>query len=78
MEEQAPGQAPDTNQIIEERRAKLNALRARGTAYPNDFRRTHLAADIVKQHDATARETQEAARVSVTVAGRIMLKRVLG
>ncbi|MGQ0749280.1 MAG: lysine--tRNA ligase [Betaproteobacteria bacterium] len=78
MEEQPPGSGPDTNQIIAERRAKLNALRARGPAYPNDFRRTHLTADIVKQHDGTTREALEATPVSVTVAGRIMLKRVMG
>ena len=78
MEQQPPGSAPDTNQIIAERRAKLAALRAGGTAYPNDFRRTNLAADIVKEHEQTARETLEATPVSVTVAGRIMLKRVMG
>jgi len=76
--EQPPPSGPDTNQIIEERRAKLSALRAGGTAYPNDFRRAHLAADIVKAQEQTAREKLETTPVSVTVAGRIMLKRVMG
>ena len=76
--EQPPASGPDTNQIIEERRAKLSALRAGGTAYPNDFRRAHLAADIVKEQEQTAREKLETTPVSVTVAGRIMLKRVMG
>ena len=76
--EQPPPSGPDTNQIIEERRAKLSALRAGGTAYPNDFRRAHLAADIVKEQEQTAREKLETTPVSVTVAGRIMLKRVMG
>ena len=78
MEEQHPAPGQDTNQIIEERRAKLKALRARGSAYPNDFRREHLAADVLKQHEATSREALEAMPVSVAVAGRIMLKRVMG
>ncbi|HET9663050.1 MAG TPA: lysine--tRNA ligase [Burkholderiales bacterium] len=78
MEEQHPAPGQDTNQIIEERRAKLKALRARGSAYPNDFRREHLAANVLKQHEATSREALEAMPVSVTVAGRIMLKRVMG
>ncbi len=34
---------PDDNQIVAERRAKLKALRGDGNAFPNDFRRTHLA-----------------------------------
>ena len=34
----------DDNKLIEERREKLKALRAKGVAYPNDFRREHMAA----------------------------------
>ena len=78
MEEQRPPAGQDTNQIIEERRAKLTALRAAGVAYPNDFRRENLAADIVGQHNKTDRNALETDPVAVTVAGRIMLKRVMG
>ena len=47
MDEQRPQPTgEDSNQIIEERRAKLRALREQGIAYPNDFRREHLAADL--------------------------------
>ncbi len=35
-----------TNQVIEERRAKLAALRKAGVAFPNDFERKHLAGDL--------------------------------
>ena len=41
----------DENQIIAERRGKLAALRERGHAYPNDFRRDALAADLHTAHD---------------------------
>jgi lysyl-tRNA synthetase class 2 len=78
MDEQQPSGGEDTNQIIEERRAKLSALRARGVAYPNDFRRHDLAADILDQYGKTEREALEANQPSVTIAGRIMLKRVMG
>ena len=79
MDEQRPQPTgEDSNQIIEERRAKLRALREQGIAYPNDFRREHLAADLARQHEAADRETLEASAVTVTVAGRIMLKRVMG
>ena len=44
--------AVDENQIIAERRSKLAALRAAGHAYPNDFRRDALAADLHAAHDA--------------------------
>jgi lysyl-tRNA synthetase, class II len=78
MDEQQPSGREDTNQIIEERRAKLSALRARGVAYPNDFRRHDLAADILDQYGKTEREALEANPSRVTIAGRIMLKRVMG
>ena len=68
----------DTNKIIEERRAKLTALRAKGIAFPNDFVQKHHAGELMAKHGATEREPLEKEAVSVTVAGRIMLKRVMG
>jgi len=68
----------DENQIIAERRAKLAALRAQGNAFPNDFRRDALAADLHAQYGATANEELEPLAITVTVAGRMMLKRVMG
>ena len=44
--------AQDSNQIIEERRAKLRELRTHGNAFPNDIRRSHLAAELHARHDA--------------------------
>ena len=37
---------PDENHLIAERRAKLERLRERGTAFPNDFRRDATAGDL--------------------------------
>ena len=42
----------DENRLIAERRAKLAALRERGVAFPNDFRRRHLAGDLHAAHGA--------------------------
>jgi lysyl-tRNA synthetase, class II len=70
--------AVDENQIIAERRGKLSALRARGQAYPNDFRRDVLAADLHAAHDAEANETLESKTLRAAVAGRMVLKRVMG
>ncbi|MGH8622457.1 MAG: lysine--tRNA ligase, partial [Burkholderiales bacterium] len=61
-----------------ERRAKLRELRAKGVAFPNDFRRDQLAADLHRAHDGATREELEPQRLPVAVAGRMMLKRVMG
>ncbi len=68
----------DENAIIAERRAKLAALRKQGVAFPNDFRPQHKAAALQAQYAATPREALEASPVKVVVAGRMMLKRVMG
>jgi lysyl-tRNA synthetase, class II len=73
-----PTGPPDENQIIAERRAKLRELRVHGNAFPNDFRRTHLAADLHRDYEAKSNEELEPAGIKVTVAGRMMLKRVMG
>ena len=60
------------------RRRKLETLRARGGAYPNDFRRKDFAADLAAAHGAATKPALEAAGVAATVAGRLMLRRVMG
>jgi lysyl-tRNA synthetase, class II len=70
--------AQDENSIIAERRAKLAALREQGVAFPNDFRPEHKAADLHAQYSEFDNETLEAQAVKVSVAGRMMLKRVMG
>jgi lysyl-tRNA synthetase class 2 len=74
--EAAPPQ--DDNQIIAERRAKLGRLRERGPAFPNDFTRTHHAGDLQAKYGPLDREEIAAAGVEVKLAGRMMLKRVMG
>jgi len=76
---QAPA-APqvDENHIIAERRAKLQAWRDSGKAYPNDFRRENFAARLDELYGEKTREDLEANQIAATVAGRIMLKRVMG
>jgi len=80
----APASAPhDENQLIAERREKLRALRESlqdgpGVAFPNDFKPGHHAADLQARHGEASAETLEAQPVQVSVAGRMMLKRVMG
>ncbi|WP_306714236.1 lysine--tRNA ligase [Burkholderia dolosa] len=73
-----PAVAADENQIIAERREKLRALREQGVAYPNDFRPTHHAADLQAKFAESDKAALEADPVEVAVAGRMMLKRVMG
>jgi lysyl-tRNA synthetase class 2 len=68
----------DENHVIAERREKLKAIRAQGVAFPNDFRPQHHAAILAARHAAKENEDFEAAPVSVSIAGRMMLKRVMG
>ena len=75
---EAPESAQDREKLVAERRAKLKALRDKGVAYPNDFRREHYAGDLAAVHGAATNEALEASPVKVAVAGRLMLKRVMG
>jgi lysyl-tRNA synthetase class 2 len=78
MSEQEHNPPQNTNQIIEERRAKLAALREAGIAFPNDFRRNNLASDLHKKYGNQSNDTLEKDPISVEVAGRMILKRVMG
>ena len=76
--------ALDDNQLIAERREKLKALRqaqAEGkgvAAFPNDFKPADRAAALIATHGEATAEALDAAPVTVSVAGRMMLKRVMG
>ncbi|CAM3852354.1 lysine--tRNA ligase [Paracidovorax anthurii] len=75
--------AIDTNQLVAERREKLKALReaqaqGKGVAFPNDFKPAHHAADLQARYAETDAAALEASPVPVIVAGRMMLKRVMG
>ncbi|MEY3221100.1 MAG: lysine--tRNA ligase [Pseudomonadota bacterium] len=60
------------------RRAKLTALRETGNAYPNDFRRDHLAAGLLQQYQDFSAEQLENQPITAKVAGRMMTRRVMG
>jgi lysyl-tRNA synthetase class 2 len=68
----------DENRLIAERRAKLAALRSAGPAFPNDFRRDALAGELLAGYAETGDEALEAEPVRVHVAGRMMLRRIMG
>ena len=88
-QQQAPQvPAADENQLIAERREKLKVLRAaqaegKGVAFPNDFKPADRAADLVQALDGKTKEQFEEEIAAgnttpATIAGRMMLKRVMG
>src|SRR5579871_732467 len=68
----------DENKLIAERRAKLTELRQHGIAFPNDFRRDVLAAELQASYGARDEQWLEANPTRVNVGGRMMFKRVMG
>ena len=74
-----PNTAPaDENKLIAERRQKLAAIRARGVAFPNDARPTHNAAALHAAYDSVEDADTLRNAGDITVAGRMMRKRVMG
>jgi lysyl-tRNA synthetase class 2 len=68
----------DEHRLITQRREKLKALRSRGVAFPNDFRRNVMAGELHAEYDAKDNAFFETQPVRVAVAGRMMAKRVMG
>jgi lysyl-tRNA synthetase class 2 len=68
----------DEHDQIAQRKAKLAELRQQGIAFPNDFQRDVLAADAHAKFNDKSTEELESEHNHVVVAGRIMLRRVMG
>jgi lysyl-tRNA synthetase class 2 len=82
----SPTAAPapqDDNKLIVERREKLKALRkdqadGKGVAFPNDFKPSDHAGKLHAAHGRPRMARHWPPRRSRQVAGRMMLKRVMG
>jgi lysyl-tRNA synthetase class 2 len=65
--------------IIEERRKKLQLLRDKKKAYVNDFLKDHYALNLHENYDGFSKEELAAKNEeNVSIAGRIVLMRVMG
>ena len=79
-----PESAPvDENQLIAERREKLKVMRERqaqglGVAFPNDFKPAHHASNLHALHGEKTPEALVEEGQFAKVAGRMMLKRLMG
>ena len=68
----------DENKLIAARRQKRKTLLERGNPYPNDFRRNALADELHNVYGAHENAFLDAEKIEVSVAGRMMVKRVMG
>ena len=68
----------DENNLFEVRKEKLKKLREQGKDYPNSFRRNELAKELIKEYSDLSKDDLENISISVKVAGRIMLRRLMG
>ncbi|MGB0965541.1 MAG: lysine--tRNA ligase [Litorivicinus sp.] len=68
----------DENQLIAERRAKLASLREAGVAFPNSYRREALASELIEQFDGFDKPELEEKQARTKIAGRIVLRRIMG
>ncbi len=81
MFEQQPQSADATlelNNEMKTRREKLDALRETGVAFPNDFRRDTTSDALHAQYDEKSNQELEELGVEVSVAGRMMTRRIMG
>jgi lysyl-tRNA synthetase class 2 len=75
---QKDNSTPDENRLIAERREKLQALKAAGQAFPNDFRPNASAAELAQKYGELDAAQLAAVGERIAVAGRLMAKRVMG
>ncbi|EEF79389.1 lysine--tRNA ligase [Methylophaga thiooxydans] len=68
----------DENRLIAQRREKLTELREQGNAFPNDFRRNVMNAELTAEYEHTSADDLKASTRRVKIAGRLMTKRVMG
>lgn len=68
----------DESEVYHIRKQKLARLREQGFDFPNEFKRMHLAADLMKQYASLSKDQLAEKTISVSVAGRMVLRRLMG
>ncbi|CAG9425044.1 lysine--tRNA ligase [Providencia alcalifaciens] len=78
QEQQGAEQAPDLNNELKARKEKLVALREQGIPFPNDFRRENVSDKLHAEFGEKSAEELEDLNIEVTIAGRMMTRRIMG
>lgn len=68
----------DEHEIFALRKALLNEIRTKRNAFPNDFRRKQLASELIEKYGDHSREDLAGEPESTAVAGRVILRRMMG
>ncbi|KTD47234.1 lysyl-tRNA synthetase [Legionella rubrilucens] len=68
----------DESEVYQIRKQKLGELRQQGFNFPNHFHRQHLAAELLKDYEGFEKDALAEQAVKVTIAGRIVLRRIMG
>jgi len=68
----------DESEVYKIRTQKLAELRESGFQFPNQFKRSHLSAPLIAEYDNLDKTTLEEKDIKTSVAGRIVLRRVMG
>ncbi len=71
-------QPEDENRLIAERRQKLAELREAGIAYPNGFTPANRCSELRERFGEHTKEALEEGAFEVSLAGRLMARRVMG
>ena len=68
----------DQNKLIKERRSKLSSLRESGFNFPKPIPIDSYCIDLNNDHEESSKEDLESLNKEVTIAGRMMAKRIMG
>ncbi|MAJ91165.1 MAG: lysine--tRNA ligase, partial [Legionellales bacterium] len=66
------------NDLIAQRRQDLKEMRKTGNAYSNKFKRDSLSSDLHAEYESKSKEELENASIKVSIAGRMMSRRIMG
>lgn len=78
MENQHNNVESELNNEMAQRLAKLDAIRSKGNAFPNDFRRDSISNDLHEKYDSLTEEELEEKKIVVKIAGRMVTRRIMG
>ena len=66
------------NDLILQRRQDLKELRNTGVAYSNQFKRDSFSSDLHSKYENKSKEDLENTPIKVSIAGRMMSRRIMG
>ncbi|EEA2718306.1 lysine--tRNA ligase [Salmonella enterica subsp. enterica serovar Urbana] len=78
QEQKTLNETNEINQEQQNRRQKLSEIRKNGIAFPNDFRRDYTSDQLYAKFNNNTENELLALNIEVSVAGRMMTRRIMG